>query len=81
MLGILDVGQRRIGLLLSADGQLHRVTSGTRLGRHQGRVTAVQREHIRIIERIPDGTGGWREHPVSIELNPGQATERTHERN
>jgi len=84
MLGTLDVGQRRIGLLLTTDGQLHRVTSGTRLGRHQGRVTAVHRERIRITEHIPDGSGGWHERPTTIELNAGQATQATggtHERN
>jgi len=69
LLGTLDTAQGRTGLLLAPDGQLHRVRAGSRIGQHQGRVQALERGRMTVIEQIPDTTGGWRERSVVIGLN------------
>jgi len=69
LLGTLDTVQGRTGLLLAPDGQLHRVRTGSRIGQQQGKVQAIERTQMTVIEQIPDGTGGWHARPVVIGVN------------
>jgi type IV pilus assembly protein PilP len=57
-----------VGLVMSPDKVLHRVTPGTYMGQSDGRVTAVHPDKIDIIELVPDGAGGWIERPASIAI-------------
>jgi len=69
LLGTLDTVQGRTGLLLAPDGQLHRVRTGSWIGQQQGRVQAIERAQMTVIEQIPDGSGGWHARPVVIGVN------------
>jgi len=69
LLGTLDTVQGRTGLLLAPDGQLHRVRTGSWIGQQQGKVQAIERAQMTVIEQIPDGTGGWHARPVVIGVN------------
>ena len=57
-----------VGLVMSPDKVLHRVTTGTYMGQSDGRVTAVHPDKIDITELVPDGAGGWIERSASVAL-------------
>lgn len=57
-----------VGLVMSPDRVLHRVTPGMYLGQSDGRVKAVHPDKIDITELVPDGAGGWIERPASIAI-------------
>lgn len=70
MVGTLNTnsGGSIVGLVMSPDRVLHRVTPGTYLGQSDGRVTAVHPDKIDITELVPDGAGGWIERPANIAI-------------
>jgi type IV pilus assembly protein PilP len=57
-----------VGLVMSPDRVLHRLTPGMYVGQSDGRVTAVHPDKIDITELVPDGAGGWIERPASIAI-------------
>lgn len=57
-----------VGLVMSPDRVLHRVTPGTYMGQNDGKVTAVHPDKIDITELVPDGAGGYLERPANIAL-------------
>ena len=70
MVGTLNTNSASdvVGLVMSPDRVLHRVTPGMYLGQSDGRVTAVHPDKIDIIELVPDGAGGWIERPATIAI-------------
>jgi type IV pilus assembly protein PilP len=68
MKGTLGSGSNLVGLVMSPDKVVHRVTPGTYLGQNDGKITAVLQDKIVITELVPDGAGGWIERPASIAL-------------
>lgn len=49
-------------------GGIHRVTSGNYMGKNHGKVTAVTRSLIEVVEIVPDGKNGWVERPRTLAL-------------
>jgi len=71
MVGTLGAGPGMVGLVMSPDKVVHRVTTDTYMGQNEGHVTSVGPAKIEITELVPDGAGGWIERPASIALaNP-----------
>jgi type IV pilus assembly protein PilP len=70
MLGTLNTNSAGaiVGLVMSPDKVLHRVTPGTYMGQSDGKVTAVHPDKIDITELVPDGAGGWIERPATIAI-------------
>ena len=55
-------------VLLRAKGVVHRLQSGDYLGRHNGRIVALNPQHVEVFEVISDGRGGWLERTLTIPL-------------
>ena len=70
MVGTLNTNSANdvVGLVMSPDRVLHRVTAGMYLGQSDGRVTAVHPDKIDITELVPDGAGGWIERSATIAI-------------
>jgi len=56
------------GIVLDGDGTVHRVTTGSYIGRNYGKVTRIAEERIEVREIVGDGQGGWDERPASLAL-------------
>lgn len=50
------------------DGYIYLLGLGDYIGRNGGKVDAIDDVGIVVIELIPDGKGGWKEHRVRMEL-------------
>jgi type IV pilus assembly protein PilP len=67
MVGILKQGGTIWGLVVSPNGVVHKVTVGTYMGKHYGRVTRVSDNFIRLTETVLDD-GKWKKKKVKMEL-------------
>ncbi len=68
MVGMLSRSNGYIGLVQDENGAIHRVGRGSYMGRNHGRVSAVSRTQIDLIEIVPSGDGGWLERPRTLTL-------------
>ena len=68
MMGLIEKNKRPLALVRSSEGTIHQVTVGSYVGQNFGRITAIQEDHIDLIEIIPDGMGGWIERPATIAM-------------
>lgn len=68
MVGFLALGGKILGLVETSGQEVLRVGVGSYLGRNHGRITAVRREQIDLVEIVPSGDGGWVERPQILEL-------------
>ncbi|TKB48019.1 pilus assembly protein PilP [Ferrimonas sediminicola] len=72
MRGILMEGERRWALVQSADGRIHRVRVGDRLGLFGGRVVGISDQAIALVERVEQGMGCYVERQANLSLQvPG----------
>ena len=60
--------------LIDAEGEIHKVRSGSYMGKNHGRIVALNNMKIDVIEVVPDGAGGWLERPRTIEINKPEQT-------
>jgi type IV pilus assembly protein PilP len=56
------------GIVRDGDGTVHRVTTGSYMGRNYGKVIRIAEERIEVREIVGDGQGGWDERPASLAL-------------
>ena len=68
MVGTLDQKGERWALVRTPDGTVHRVRVGNYLGQNDGRIVAIEEEHISLVELIPNGRGGYIERQASLAL-------------
>lgn len=61
-----QVQGRWIGHIIDPNEMRHTVVPGSYIGRHDGRVLAINAEGLRILEIVPDNLGGWRENEISL---------------
>lgn len=59
----------RTALVRDPSGTVHMLDVHDYAGRHRGRVIAVGAGHIELVERWPDGAGGWRVRRTRIALD------------
>lgn len=69
MVGTLNLGGNRYGLVATKDGRVHRVVVGEHLGTNDGKITDITPSKIALVEIIPDGLGGYIERPAALGLN------------
>ena len=68
MVGTLQNPGSLWGIVLDGDGTVHRVTTGSYMGRNYGKVTRIAEDRIEVREVVGDGQGGWDERPASLAL-------------
>ena len=68
MVGTIGTGGNLVGLVLAPDKVTYRVRPGNYLGQSDGRITAVYEDRIEMVEKVPDGAGGWQERQAKIAL-------------
>jgi len=69
MVGTLNLGGSRYGLVSTKDGRVHRVVVGEHIGTNDGKITDISPSKIALVEIIPDGLGGYIERPAALGLN------------
>jgi type IV pilus assembly protein PilP len=69
MVGTLNLGANRYGLVATKDGRVHRVVIGEHIGTNDGKITDISPSKIALVEIIPDGLGGYIERPAALGLN------------
>ncbi len=67
LVGIITRGDQAWGLITAPDGKLYQVTAGDHLGQNQGRVIAVQKSHLDLVESIATGDS-WRDQAIKLVL-------------
>ncbi len=68
MVGTFELGGEKWGLIRDPDGLIHRVQPGNYMGRNYGHIIEVTESRIRLVELVPDGSGGWMERDASLTL-------------
>jgi type IV pilus assembly protein PilP len=68
MVGTLEQEDTMWGVVLSAEGTVHRVTIDNYIGQNHGRIINIREEGIELLEIVSNGTGGWLERPTKIAL-------------
>ncbi len=69
MVGTLEQGANRFGLVQDGEGGVHRVRTGDYLGTDHGRIQVIGEGSIELIEIVSDGTGGWVERARTLALS------------
>ena len=69
MVGSISQNNIRWALVTDNTGAVHRVRTGNYLGRNHGRIIAVEETMIELLEKVPDGQGGWIERPRTLTMN------------
>jgi type IV pilus assembly protein PilP len=66
MVGTLDFGENKYGLVQTSNGLIHRVLPGNYMGQNDGRIVEVSESEIQLVEIISDGIGGYVERDAAI---------------
>ena len=67
--GHLEKNGRRWALISAPDDTVYRVQTGNHLGQNYGEILLVSETTINIKEIIPNGTGGWADREVTLQLS------------
>src|SRR5699024_10916312 len=57
--GEITFGGTTYALIRDPSGNVHRVSDGNYLGQNNGRIKAILNGKIKLVEIVPDGTGGY----------------------
>lgn len=68
MAGTIGGGSNLVAVVVAPDKTPYRVRPGDYMGLNNGRVTAIRKDRIELVELVPDGAGGWEEREASIAL-------------
>jgi type IV pilus assembly protein PilP len=68
MVGTLEQGDNRWGLIKDPQNAVHKVKLGNYMGKSEGRIVEITETDILLIEIIPDGIGGYIERDASIAI-------------
>jgi len=71
MVGTLAQEGTLWALVLIPDGTLFRVRVNNYMGQNHGQIMRIAEDRIELTEIVPDGLGGWLEHPASVALSEG----------
>ncbi|VAX10177.1 hypothetical protein MNBD_GAMMA25-648 [hydrothermal vent metagenome] len=66
--GNLERKGKRWALIAAPDDTVYRVQPGNHLGQNFGEIMSISETTIEIKEIIPNGTGGWVDREVSLQL-------------
>lgn len=68
MVGTLEQGGTKWGLIRTQDGTLHRVRVGNFMGQNNGQITSIRDDSIQLTEVVSEAPGDWRERQVAVSL-------------
>jgi type IV pilus assembly protein PilP len=68
MVGTLEQGGVRWGLVKDREGMVRQVKVGNYMGRNYGKVMSITEENLEVREIVDDGQGGWQERQASLKL-------------
>lgn len=68
MVGTIEREDTLWGVVLSAEGSIHRVTIDNYMGRNHGRIVDIVEEEIELVEIVPDGQGCYQERNTRLAL-------------
>ena len=71
VVGSLHRGQQAWALIMSPNGTIYRATLGNYLGKNYGKITQISADGLKLVETVPDGTGGWKKRSVDVSLDTG----------
>ena len=66
MRGTLLIGKQRWGLVQVVDGQLYKIKVGQHLGLKHGKVLALHKTNIDVLELIMNKNGCWKEQIIAL---------------
>ncbi len=66
--GTLERNGKLWGLIAAPDNTVYRVQPGNHLGQNFGEILSISETTILVKEIIPNGTGGWIDRKVSLQL-------------
>ncbi len=66
--GNLERNGKRWALISAPDDTVYRIQPGNHIGENFGEITSISETTIAIKEIIPNGTGGWIDREVSLQL-------------
>lgn len=69
MVGTLDVSGVQWALVRDSDGTIYRVRKGDYMGENYGRIVRITNSGITLIEKVPDGLGGWKDRKATVALS------------
>lgn len=69
MVGSIFKDSVQWALVTDNSGAVHRVRMGNYLGKNYGQIVNVEETMIELLEKVPDGQGGWIERPRTINMN------------
>ena len=67
MVGTLRSGNALWAIVTTPDGATHKVTVGTYMGQHYGRVVRITQTSIHLVETVA-GPSGWVQQAVKLEI-------------
>ncbi len=68
MVGTLDRGGHRWGLIKDTDGRIHRVHAGNHIGQDYGTITEISATAVSIVELAQDENGLWVERESQLHI-------------
>lgn len=68
MVGTLSKPGLNWGLVKDSNGLIHAVKVGDYMGQNSGCIVAISPNQIRLVETVPNGTGGWKQAPAALSL-------------
>ncbi|WP_242457984.1 pilus assembly protein PilP [Halomonas sp. YLGW01] len=69
LVGTLNVANRPSALVRAPGGEVHRLTSGDRLGTDYGRIIGITARSVQMVEVVNNGRGGWVERTRQLTLD------------
>jgi type IV pilus assembly protein PilP len=69
MVGTIGVGKNMEALIKDPGGVIHQVHKNNYMGQNYGRVTDIAEDRVKLVELVPNGSGGWMERKASIALD------------
>ncbi len=68
MVGTMVIQEKPWALVQAPNKTVHRVTQGQYMGQNYGRIEAIERDKLILLETLSDGSGGWQKHKRVLTL-------------
>lgn len=69
MVGTIGTDTNRVALIQDPGDRIHRIHVNQYMGQNYGHVTDITKDHVDLVELVPNGNGGWRERDTSVALS------------
>lgn len=69
MVGTLESHGITWALIETPNGTIQRVKVGNYMGQHDGKITAITSNSVKLMEIVPDSFGGYKKQPAAIAMS------------